>query len=98
PAKVTLAQLRSVWARIAARPCARSSSATRKASLASRRAIGRSGNRSASIVVSSVFVHEMFHSVFRAGARFAAVAQIEHEAGIAHRQAAELGRAHPGAA
>src|SRR5690606_15544845 len=45
-----------------------------------------------------VFVHEMFHSSFGARAGRAAIAQVEHEAGIAHRLAAENGCGHARAA
>src|SRR5688572_26182636 len=40
----------------------------------------------------------MFHTSFGAIARHAAVAQVEHEAGIARGEAAELGRGHAGPA
>jgi hypothetical protein len=45
-----------------------------------------------------VFVHEMFYSLLGSRARHAAVAQIEHEAGVARGKAAEGGGAHAGLA
>src|SRR5688572_26324110 len=44
--------------------------------------------------VGKVGVHEMFHPYHRAATGFAAIAQIEHQAGIAHGKAPELGGRH----
>src|SRR5690606_25674921 len=98
PAKVTLAQLLSLCATIVDRPQASSSSASRNCRLDARRGRDVGAELTACMAVSLIGVHEMFHPSFGAVARFAAVAQIEHEARIARGEAAELGRRHSGAA
>ena len=62
------------------------------------RALGGVIGRSVSICMGlfPVCVHEMLHPFFRLWTWYAAVAQIEHEAGVACRKAAEFRRRHSG--